>query len=97
MIIAPDEKPEVTWALLKRVMQYASPYRWHIAGMLSLILVSTGLALLNPLIMRDLIDRTIPSRHLPRLAWLSAALLRVPLAVSGQDAHLPHPPPVRTH
>jgi ATP-binding cassette, subfamily B, bacterial len=67
------------------------------AGMLSLILASTGLTLLNPLIMRDLIDRTLPSRNLPRLAWLSAALLRVPLAMSGQDAHLPHPPPVRAH
>ena len=62
-----DEKPKVTWALLRRVLGYSRPYRWQIAGMLAMILVSTGLALLTPLIMRDLIDRTIPAGDLRRL------------------------------
>jgi ATP-binding cassette subfamily B protein len=79
VINAPDEKPRVTLDLLKRVMQYAAPYRWHIVGMLLLILLSTGLSLLNPLIMRDLIDKTIPSRDITRLIWLSAALLSLPM------------------
>jgi ATP-binding cassette subfamily B protein len=78
-INAPDEKPKVTWELLKRVMQYAAPYRWPIIGMLSIILVSTGLALLSPLIMRDLIDRTIPSGDVGRLVWLAVALLVLPM------------------
>ena len=25
-----DEKPKVTWRLLRRVMAYAAPYRWPI-------------------------------------------------------------------
>ena len=54
------EKPRVTWPLLRRVMGYAWPYRWLIAGMLLAILASTGLGLLRPLILRDLIDRTLP-------------------------------------
>ena len=53
-------KPHVTWPLLRRVMGYAWPYRWLIAGMLLAILASTGLGLLRPLILRDLIDRTLP-------------------------------------
>ena len=64
---APDEKPKVTWELLRRVMAYSQPYRWQIIGMLVLILTNTGLTLLTPLIMRDLIDRTIPSEDLNRL------------------------------
>jgi ATP-binding cassette subfamily B protein len=77
-----DEKPKVTWNLLKRVLGYSAPYRWKIAGMLLLILLSSGLALVTPLIMRDLIDRTIPAGDLKRLAWLSLALLLVP-AMNG--------------
>jgi ATP-binding cassette, subfamily B, bacterial len=74
-----DEKPKVTWALLRRVLQYSQPYRWHIIGMLGLIIISTGLHLVNPLILRDLIDNTIPKRDLGRLWILAGLLLAVPL------------------
>jgi ATP-binding cassette subfamily B protein len=79
---AAEEKPKVTWALLRRVMSYAQPYRWHILGTLVLILSTTGLQLLSPLIFRDLIDRTIPAGDLKRLTWLAAGLLMIPL-ISG--------------
>jgi len=78
----PDEKPQLTWGLLRRVLGYARPYRWQIVGMLSMILVTTGLSLLTPLILRDLIDRTLPARNLPRLMALALALLLIP-ALTG--------------
>jgi len=73
------EKPKVTWPLLKRVLAYARPYGWHIAGMLLVILANTGLTMIAPLIMRDLIDRTIPARDINRLIWLALALLFIPI------------------
>src|SRR5262245_12897085 len=76
------EKPHVTWPLLRRVMGYAWPYRWLIAGMLLAILASTGLGLLRPLILRDLIDRTLPNRDVTRLNLLALALIGIP-ALSG--------------
>src|SRR5512138_2510839 len=75
-----DKKPKVTWSLLRRVLSYSYPYRWQIAAMLALILFTTGLSLLTPLIMRDLIDKAIPNRDLNRLIWLAVALLGIPLA-----------------
>lgn len=75
----PDEKPKVTWRLLRRVLSYARPYRGWITGMLILILMTAGLSLLNPLILRDLIDRTLPAGNLPRLIGLSVSLLLIPL------------------
>jgi ATP-binding cassette subfamily B protein len=48
-----------------------------------MILASSGLALVTPLIMRDLIDVTIPSGDLNRLALLSGALLLVPALNGG--------------
>jgi ATP-binding cassette subfamily B protein len=82
IINSPDEKPKITWHLLKRVLYYAKPYGWLIGGMLLLVLANTGLMLLTPLVLRDLIDKTIPAGNVNRLMLLSAALLLVP-ALSG--------------
>jgi ATP-binding cassette subfamily B protein len=73
-----DEKPKITVGLLRRVLGYSKPYRWQLVGMLVLILFSTGLTLLTPLILRDLIDKTIPSGNLTRLVFLAMALLLIP-------------------
>ncbi len=73
-----DQKPKVTLSLLRRVMRYSKPYRLQILAMLVMILFTTGLTLVSPLILRDLIDRTIPSRNVPRLILLAAGLLVIP-------------------
>jgi ATP-binding cassette subfamily B protein len=83
VIHAPDERPSITLELLRRVMRYAAPYHWHIVAMLLLILLSTGISLLTPLIMRDLIDKTIPSGNITRLFWLAVALLALPIMSSA--------------
>jgi ATP-binding cassette subfamily B protein len=76
---ASTEKPRVTRQLVLRVLQYARPYRLMILGMLLLILVSTGLSLLTPLVLRTLFDQTIPSKDLQQLVFLTLALLLIPL------------------
>lgn len=75
---SPDEKPRVTWGLLRRVLSYSRPYRVEIGGMLLIILLSTGLTLISPLILRNLIDTVIPQKDLQRLVLLSLALLLIP-------------------
>ena len=77
-----NEKPRVTWALLKRVFRYSDPYRWHIIGMLLIILVNTAMGLLTPLIFRTLIDQTIPQKQTSQLVLLAGALLLIP-TISG--------------
>ncbi len=72
------EKPRLTAGLLRRVLGYSRPYRWQLIGMLVLILLSTGLTLVSPLVLRDLIDKTIPSGDIRRLVLLAAALLLIP-------------------
>lgn len=77
-----DEKPKVTRELLLRVLNYAKPYWWHIAGMLVTILLSTGLSLLTPLIFRNMIDVVLPAKDTQRLIWLGLSLLFIP-AING--------------
>ena len=73
-----NQKPKVTWDLIKRVLRYARPYRGQIVGMLAFIIINTGLTLLTPLILRDLIDRTIPTGDVNRLVLLALGLLFIP-------------------
>ena len=85
---APDEKPKITWGLIKRIWSYAWPYRWWIIGMLFMTLASTGLGLITPLILRQLIDRTLPEKNLHSLLWLTVALVTIPLLTAGLNVYI---------
>jgi ATP-binding cassette subfamily B protein len=73
------KRKKVDWALLRRVLGYARPYRWHIILTLVMIVVTTGLGLLTPLIFRDLIDRALPDGDVGRLNLLALGLLAIPV------------------
>ena len=79
MLNPEDKQPTVTRALLRRVMAYARPYWKQIAGMLLLILFTSGLSLVSPLIFREMIDKILPAGDLPRLMLLAAMLFLVPV------------------
>ena len=74
-----DKKPDLTWTLIKRVGGYARPYRAQLLLMLLVISATSGLQLLNPLIMREMIDKTIPAGNVKRLVLLAVTLLLVAL------------------
>ena len=78
-----SERSHVTWPLLRRVLDYARPYVLHIAALLGMILLTTGLDLLTPLIFRDLIDHTLPGGDVARLNLLAAGLVLIPLATGA--------------
>jgi ATP-binding cassette subfamily B protein len=74
-----ETKPQLTRKLMLRVLSYARAYRWQIAGMLAMILLTTGLTLLTPLIFRRMIDVVIPQGDLKGLVLLALALLLIPV------------------
>jgi ATP-binding cassette subfamily B protein len=73
------KRKTVDWALLRRVLGYARPYRWHIILTLVMIVVTTALGLLTPLIFRDLIDQALPNGDVGRLNLLALGLLAIPV------------------
>lgn len=85
LVNSPDEKPKITIQLLKRVLQYAKPYKRQLLGVLVLILAHTGLQLLTPLVLRDLIDNTIPAKDTNRLFVLAIVLLLIPVLNSTMN------------
>lgn len=77
-----QDRPMLSWALIRRAAAYSRPYAGMIAAMLGLILVTTLLGLAPPLLTRDLIDHALPDRDMRRLTLLALGMLAVPL-VSG--------------
>lgn len=74
-----QDKSRLTTALLRRVWQYALPYRAPVAGLIVTIFLSSGLSLLTPLLFRDLIDNALPNKDGGRLNWLALGMIAVPL------------------
>ena len=68
--------------LLRRVWQYAKPYRHRIIIILFAISLSVLLGLLPPLIYRRLIDSTLPNKNYPELNLLAISMIAVPI-ISG--------------
>ena len=68
--------------LLRRVWQYAKPYRHRIIIILLAISLSVLLGLLPPLIYRRLIDSTLPNKNYPELNLLAISMIAVPI-ISG--------------
>jgi ATP-binding cassette subfamily B protein len=83
-----DQKANLSWGLVRRVLGYASPYKTAIVITLVLILVQTALEMLTPLIFRDLLDNALPNGANPagdvaRLNMLGLGLVLIPISTSA--------------
>jgi ATP-binding cassette subfamily B protein len=74
-----SDRPQVSRHLLLRVWDFARPYRIQVAGLLLTIFIITGLSLLPPLLIRDLIDNALPNGDSGRLNLLALGMISVPL------------------
>jgi ATP-binding cassette subfamily B protein len=74
-------KPKMDRALLRRVLGYARPYWWMVLVVLVTIIATSLLELVPPLILRQLIDVTLPNKDLAQLNLLALALIAIPVAV----------------
>jgi ATP-binding cassette, subfamily B, bacterial len=61
--------------LVKRVFVFARPYRARIVLLMAIILGTSGLAVLNPLLIKLVIDEALPNRDLGLLTNLSLAMV----------------------
>ncbi|MCJ7733044.1 MAG: ABC transporter ATP-binding protein, partial [Anaerolineales bacterium] len=74
-----QDKPIITRELLRRVWEFANPYRLQVVGLLLTILVISGISLVSPLLYRDLIDNALPNKDISRLNWLALGMIAIPL------------------
>lgn len=74
-----QDRPKISRALIYRVLRYAKPYRRHLLIVLGTIVVISGLTLIPPLLMRDLLDTAIPDKDVGRVTVLGIGMVLVPL------------------
>lgn len=79
------ERPQITKELLRRVWEFARPYRLQILGLLLTILIISGISLISPLLYRDLIDNALPERDYRRLNLLALGMIAIPLVNGGLE------------
>lgn len=74
-----QDRPVVTRDLLWRVWGFARPYTRHVLLLLLSIILTTGITLVSPLLMRALIDDAIPNGNLRLLNLLAIGLIAIPV------------------
>ncbi|GAB33749.1 ABC transporter ATP-binding protein [Gordonia otitidis] len=73
-----EEKP----VSLRRVAALFSTYRLRIALVMALIVASSIIALANPFLVREVIDRAIPERDVTLLVWSVVAMIGIAVVSS---------------
>jgi ATP-binding cassette subfamily B protein len=76
------DRPEISWSLIKRVGTYARPYWFKALLLVFLIILTSSLSLISPLLFRDLLDNALPNRDAARLNWLALGLFGLPALIS---------------
>ena len=76
-----QDKPEVSRVLLRRVAAYARPYWGQAALMVGLIVLTSLLNLVPPLLYCDLLDNTLPNGDTTRLNLLALGVIGIPVVV----------------
>jgi len=74
-----QDRPTVSRDLLRRVWAFARPYTPQIAVLLVTIFVITGFTLVQPLLIRELIDNALPNRNVRLLNLLALGMIAAPL------------------
>ncbi len=70
---------KLTWATVVRVLRYSRPYWGVLTGGLFLILIQTGINLVQPLLFRELIDNALPNRNVELINVLALGLVFIPI------------------
>ncbi len=67
----------------RRILALFKPYRVRLGSVLVLIVFSAGLSMLNPFLLRDVLDEGIGQHNTTLLTWLTAAMIAIAIATSA--------------
>ncbi|NJD27319.1 MAG: ABC transporter ATP-binding protein [Chloroflexi bacterium] len=78
----PPVPPERRGRTTRRILAFFRPYRWRVAAVIVAILATSLLGLINPILLKLLIDDAIPNLDFSRLNLYVGLMIAVPI-VSG--------------
>ncbi|KAB1161624.1 ABC transporter ATP-binding protein [Micromonospora sp. AMSO12t] len=80
--VSAAEKAQARQVSLRRIGVLFARHRAALATVTAIIVVSSVLAMASPFLLRAVIDRALPERDLPLLAWLVAGMVAVAAVTS---------------
>ncbi|WP_446210132.1 ABC transporter ATP-binding protein [Micromonospora sp. IBSANI012] len=80
--VSAAEKAQARDVSLRRIGRLFTAYRWQLATITVIIVVSSVLAMATPFLLRTVIDRALPERDLTLLVWLVVGMVAVAAVTS---------------
>src|SRR6266480_4328460 len=68
---------------LRRIARLFGPYRGRLSAVLALMLLSAGLGMVSPFLLRQVLDTAIPQRDTSLLTWLVLGMIGVSVATGA--------------
>jgi len=68
---------------LRRIARLFRPYRVRLSAVLALILVSAGLGMVSPFLLRQVLDTAIPDKDMTLLTWLVLGMIGISIATGA--------------
>src|SRR5882762_7001994 len=68
---------------LRRIARLFRPYRVRLSAVLALILVSAGLGMVSPFLLRSVLDTAIPDKDMTLLTWLVLGMIGISIATGA--------------
>src|SRR3954452_7724900 len=65
---------------LRRIRPLFRPYRGRLFAVIGLIVVSAGLGMISPFLLRDILDEAIPDKNTALLTWLAGGMIAIAIA-----------------
>ena len=78
-----QDRPDLDRELLRRVWSYGRPYSRKLLGVLVTILIISGMGVVPPILIRQLVDEAIPRKDFGQLTVLGLGMILVPLVSAG--------------
>jgi ATP-binding cassette subfamily B protein len=66
-----------------RIIRLFAPYRWRLAGVLALIILSSGLSMISPFLLRDVLDNGILHHNVTLLSELVGGMIAIAIITAA--------------
>ncbi len=78
-VIEPEQMPRLKRGFLSRIWTFYKPYAWQLAGTTGIIILGVAFVIVQPLILRDLVDQAASGTNFTQMATVASLLVLLPV------------------
>lgn len=78
-VIEPEQMPRLKREFVLRIWAFYKPYAWQLAGTTGIIVLGVAFIIVQPLILRDLVDQAASGTNFTQMATVASLLVLLPV------------------